>query len=65
MVNGQDVICWAIGVLFFILALSDITAGGYDLTVLESTRIIVYGMIGMAFTISGSIFHLQQESETK
>ncbi len=60
MVNSKDLVCWILGGLFFFLAFMGITAG-YELTYTDLGRIILFGLLGLAFTISGSIFNLQQE----
>ena len=60
MVNGKDVICWGIGGLFFFYALSTLS-GGYSLSNQELARTNIFGLIGLAFVISGSIFNLQQK----
>ena len=58
--------CWIIGVIFFLMAFFGASRIGADSTVLDSIEIqelatvIVEGLIGLAFIVSGSIFHLKE-----
>jgi hypothetical protein len=59
----KEVICWIIGGIFFLVAFNIANLIGADSTLLQADEIgdlalvIIYGFIGLAFAISGSIFH--------
>ena len=61
----KDGICWIIGGFFFFLSLMIAGMIGADPTVFGSMElqelayVILFGLVGLAFVISGSIFHTQ------
>jgi hypothetical protein len=63
---AKDGLCWIIGVIFFLMAFTGASRIGADSTVLDSIEVrelatvIVEGLIGLAFVVSGSVFHLKE-----
>jgi hypothetical protein len=64
----KETVCWILGAFFFLFALFAANRIGADSTQLdpievrELATVIVYALVGLALTVSGSIFHAQNTS---
>ena len=63
----KEIICWIIGGLFFLMAFNHAGLVGADHTILIPSDVrnlaltIAYGLLGLAFVVSGSIFHVKDK----